>query len=58
MAGEVRLQPSSTFAGLNGQPSCRWCPNTWHGGPCPRVEELEFHENGSVKRVKFRGAQV
>lgn len=26
-----------------------------HGGPCPRVKAIEYHPNGSVKRVELWG---
>lgn len=37
-----------------------WCPycsgenrKISHGGPCPRVKVVEYHENGLVKRIEF-----
>ncbi len=43
-----------------GPPECGWCSNgsvkTYHYGPCPRVESIEYHPNGTVKCVKFRDA--
>jgi len=35
---------------------CGWC-GCWHNGRCPDVEEIEYYENGSVKRVRFRDAR-
>jgi hypothetical protein len=32
--------------------ACGWC-NGFHDGPCPRVKSVEYHENGTVKRVEF-----
>lgn len=37
---------------------CRWCSNppnhrVYHYGPCPRVRTIEYHPNGTVKRVEF-----
>jgi hypothetical protein len=26
----------------------------YHAGVCPYVDEVEYHEDGSVKRVKYR----
>ncbi len=40
--------------------ACGWCSNgsikTYHHGPCPRVESIEYHPDGTVKCVKFRDA--
>jgi hypothetical protein len=37
--------------------ACPWCSTKeqmiYHW-PCPNVEEVEYYENGSVKRIKFR----
>ena len=33
-------------------PSCRWCGMT-HGPRCPSVKALEYHPDGTVKRVEF-----
>jgi len=39
---------------------CGWCSNgpskVYHYGPCPRVESIEYHPNGTVKCVKFKDA--
>lgn len=35
---------------------CEWCGAFWHDGMCPRVEEIEYHKNGQVKRVKLRAS--
>ena len=32
--------------------SCTWC-GMHHGGMCPKVKAIEYHENGFVKRVEF-----
>lgn len=34
-------------------PHCRWCQGI-HSGFCPRVKCIEFHPNGTVKRVEFK----
>jgi hypothetical protein len=34
---------------------CRWC-GRWHGPVCPRVQAIEYHPDGTVKRVEFRQA--
>lgn len=34
-------------------PTCKYC-NAYHTGVCPRIEEIEYHPNGSVKRVRLR----
>ena len=42
---------------ISSQP-CPWCSTKfsqiYHSGPCPNVEEIEFFENGTLKRIKFR----
>ena len=32
---------------------CRYCGLT-HATACPRIEEIEYFQNGAVKRVKLR----
>jgi hypothetical protein len=38
--------------------ACPYCSGPWsfvaHGGPCPRVEAVEYWPNGSVKKVTLR----
>jgi hypothetical protein len=29
-----------------------------HGGPCPRVKAIEYHANGTVKRVEFHDTKA
>ena len=42
------------------QGGCPWCSNpslgsyVIHGGACPLVAEIEYHHDGTVKRVRFR----
>lgn len=43
---EPRTQPR--FEALR----CPWCQGV-HFRACPRVESIEYHENGQVRRVKF-----
>lgn len=31
---------------------CRWCGMV-HGVRCPSVKAIEYHQDGSVKRVEF-----
>ena len=34
---------------------CAWCGDFHsHTGMCPKVQEIEYHENGTVKRVVMR----
>jgi len=28
-----------------------------HGGPCPRVKAIEYHLNGTVKRVEYHDSR-
>lgn len=36
---------------------CQWCssPTTgvWHQGACPRLKAIEYHPNGTVKRIEL-----
>ena len=32
---------------------CSYCGNH-HNGACPKVKAIEYHPNGTVKRVEFR----
>lgn len=32
--------------------ACRWC-GAFHGPRCPSVAVIEFHADGTVKRVEF-----
>lgn len=37
--------------------ACEWCSSerSWvmHTGKCPKVAEIEYHRDGTVKRVRF-----
>jgi hypothetical protein len=35
--------------------ACRWC-GQYHGPKCPTVKAIEFHPDGSIKRVEFKTA--
>jgi len=32
--------------------ACRWC-GSYHNTACPKVKAIEYHRDGSVKRVEF-----
>ena len=36
---------------------CPWCSSESkgivHTGPCPRIKSIEYHKNGTIKRVEF-----
>ena len=40
---------------------CPWCSGPWnkvyHSGVCPRVRAIEYHPNGTVKRIEFRSPE-
>jgi hypothetical protein len=44
-----------TDASANPAQSCRWCGGL-HGVQCPSVKAIEYHQDGSVKRVEFKSA--
>jgi len=51
---------NAMWAGRLPSDYCGWCSNppnhpVYHFGPCPRVRALEYHSNGRLKRVEFRG---
>lgn len=56
-------EPATAYtvsAGLPGQPdttavqmaTCGWCGG-YHSGTCPKVKAIEYHPDGTVKRVEF-----
>lgn len=42
--------------------ACQWCSSgsswTIHAGACPKVAAIEYHKNGTVKRVEFHQPPV
>ena len=63
-AREYRASLRTEFLGVNwtgpfapGSGICPWCSagniRVAHGGPCPYVKAIEYHPNGTVKRVEF-----
>lgn len=36
----------------SAMPSCRYC-GCWHNGTCPKVKAIEYHPDGSVRRVEL-----
>lgn len=42
---------------LTAMPGCPYCSSQWqqiyHGGACPKVRAIEYHPNGTIKRVEF-----
>jgi hypothetical protein len=41
--------------GINDPAKCRFC-GMYHGPLCPTVKAFEYHPDGSLKRVEFKGA--
>lgn len=43
---------------LESPKPCGWCSNgfqqIYHSGVCPKIESIEYHENGSIKKVIFK----
>ena len=33
---------------------CGWCAGLHEGTVCPMVKAIEYHENGTLKRVEFK----
>lgn len=34
--------------------NCSWCGNSHAGVVCPLVKAIEYHPNGTMKRVEFK----
>jgi hypothetical protein len=51
------MENTTTTAGNVGGSNCTYCGGC-HEGICPRVETVEFYENGSVKSVQLRELQT
>lgn len=58
MARFIEGMPQNTAKGFVDGPAatCRWC-GMHHGPRCPGVAAMEFHPDGTVKRVEFVAAQ-
>ena len=46
------MENSGTTAG-NSYPQCPYC-GLYHQGTCPKIESIEYHQNGTVKKITFR----
>jgi hypothetical protein len=50
--------PTSVTAGTPPSVFCPHCSGgnvqVYHSGACPRVRSVEYHENGSIKRIEYR----
>ena len=51
--------PSGTMVDLRQTPgACPYCSTptvaSYHSGSCPRVRAIEYHPDGSVKRIEFK----
>lgn len=42
---------------VEATPKCGYCGCMPHQGICPMVKAIEYHENGTVKRVELHGPQ-
>jgi len=38
---------------LPHETTCQYCGMT-HKGTCPRIRAIEYHDNGTIKRIEFR----
>jgi len=45
-------RPTTGSTGSNDPVRCQWC-GTFHSTKCHLVKAVEFHPDGSVKRVEF-----
>lgn len=46
---------TDTSSAIQSDGKCNWCGN-YHGVKCPEVKALEFHPDGTIKRVEFTTA--
>jgi len=59
----LNSSPENNTFGLEPGGYCPHCSQpslgsyVFHGGHCPKVKAVEYHPNGSVKRVEFHGEQ-
>ena len=44
-----RLEPDGTLTQMS---PCGYC-GQWHDNVCPRVKAMEYHPDGTIKRVEF-----
>ena len=57
--GSVYRRLMDPFPELRSGRICPWCSasengvNVFHTGPCPRIKAIEYHPNGTIKRVEF-----
>lgn len=42
---------------LPGEMKCPYC-GLLHDVTCPRIKAMEYHENGTLKRVEFHGEML
>jgi len=53
---QIIYWPISGSSAVPQTGGCRYCgPHIMHSGMCPKIEEIEYYQNGTVKRVKLRG---
>lgn len=49
---------NDTNISLDGFVPCAWCSSgtntVFHVSYCPRVKAIEYHANGTIKRVEFK----
>jgi hypothetical protein len=45
------------MTGISDNGTCGYC-GMGHIGTCPRVKAIEYHENGTLKRVEFHAPAV
>ena len=38
-----------------GNEICRYCGDTHHIESCPRITSIEYHTDGRIKKVEFKG---
>ncbi len=57
-SGGIQVTCEAQGMALSLPGACPHCSSpysaTFHNGPCPRIKAIEYHPNGSVKRIEFK----
>ena len=51
----------NTTAAVHREGSCPYCSGDgdyiYHSGVCPKIKEIEYYPNGTIKKVTFEGGE-
>lgn len=55
MSSEFNYTPTSTsWTTPSSGAGCTWCGGYHYNSACPRLEEIEYHPDGTIKRLRLR----